>query len=483
MNRHLRSFVQRTVVGLALAAVVLCARADQILLKDGRLVSGKLSRSGDQIVIHADDGKVVTVSADQVQRVTLTGAMTAAEKSEVEWTKIQATIARTDDLRTITAALAGFLRSFPEVPLAAKAQAALDQYNQYVTQGLVKFRNQWVAPEARDAVLHQADSQARLALMLYRDGKVKDAQDALTEALKTYNEDPTAVALSGLLAARAGQWVKAKEFFQKLSTIDLANILAWNNMAVISYIQHRDPEGLLQYKKALDANAGNRLLLDNIVEALAAYKGSTDIPAYKDLTLAFAQAEARMVAIMAQRDMYRWGSTWVTGPQRDRLQAAIQAVQAQMADLDARYQQITVTLAALQQQVRQLQIDYDAEVADINSLDAIVMQEQAQGYVDLVLVGRRDALLADLASLYRKLQDARAQRNALQGIIGRMKIDAEHLKAQLAAAQSNVYTGVQRIMEIGDAESPPPPAAVNLPASVPATAPAPVPGATGLPNR
>ena len=94
----------------------------------------------------------------------------------------------------------------------------LDQYNQYAKSGLIKFRNQWIAPDARDAILLQGETQAKLALTLYRSGKLKDALEAAKDALKTDDENHTALAL----AALAHHWqrgptngLKASEYFQK----------------------------------------------------------------------------------------------------------------------------------------------------------------------------------------------------------------------------------------------------------------------------
>ncbi len=456
------------------------AHADEIQLKDGRQINGKLSRSGDMMVIRKDDGGTMTVRADEVKGVTLTGASTPVEKSEVAWTKIKLAMAKSDDVHAINVMLATFVRDYPDVPLAKPAQTALTQYNQYEADGFVKFRTKWVAPAARDAVLHQAEIQAKLALTLYHNGKLKDAFNAAQDTLKTDDENTTALALAGLVSGRSSpsQWVKAKEYFQKMANVDSGNVLAWNNLAIIANIQHRAPEGLIDYKKALDAGAGNRLLLDNITQALADYKGAKDIPAYIDLTRAFAQADAQMAAIMAQKGLYRWGSTWIGLEQRDRLQINLTAIQNQMAALDASYQSAVGTYQALDQQVRQAEADYNSALSDIAALDTIIQQEQNQGYLDVVLIGRRDALAADLARISSRLQDAKAQRAATQTAIKQMRINAEGLKAQLAAAQP-LYSGVQRLMEVGDVENPPPPMVIVMPPKPPV--PAVIPPAPPIP--
>jgi tetratricopeptide (TPR) repeat protein len=480
-------------LALAVALIggwVQAASADKILLQDGREVSGSLTRRGDDIVIKQDDGTLLTVKAADVKRVTLTGALTPAEKSEVEWTRIKATIAKSDDLPTILGLLTDFLRNYPDVPLAKSAKDMVGQYSGYQAQGFVKFRNRWLAAASRDAILNQSQTQARLALTLYRSGKLKEAAEAAKDSLKTDDQNTLGLSIAGLTSARAGQWVKAKEYFGKAVDLDATNVLAQNNVAIISFIQHREPEGLIHYKLALDAGPGNRLLLDNITEALAAYRGGKDVPAYIDLVRAFTQAETQMAAFMAQRGLYRFGSTWVTQEQKDRLLAAITTIQQNMADLDASYQRASATLQSLDQQARRAAANYDGTLADINSLDTSILQEQSRGFLDATLIAQRDALLADLNVINRRIQDIDAQRATAQADIKQMRVDAEILKKQMAAAEVNTYSGVQRMMEVGDADSPPPPAAVALPpkpaavpsvpapphavAPVPVVAPAPV---------
>jgi len=448
----------------ALAALVLtgATRADHIWLRDGREFDGTISRQGGQMLIHVENGNTVTVTADQVQRVALTGTQSPAEKSESEWTRIKSTIARTDDLRTITGMLATFIKTYPDLKLTAAAQQMLDQYNQYATDGFIKFRNKWMAPDTRDAILHQAATQAKLALTLYRSGKLKEALDTALDALKTDEQNSTALATAGLATARLSKWVKAKDYFQKLAEVDPGDVLAQNNLAIVAYIQHRQPEGLLDYKKALDAAPANRLLLDNITEALGDYHGAKDVPAYTDLVRAFVQADARMADQMAQRGLYRFGSTWVTQEQKDRLLSGVLRLQQKMADLDAAYRQALAALQTLDQQGRQTAANYDAEMSDVSTMDVLILQEQSQGFVDVLLIGRRDAILADISRLYRRMQEIDAQKTTTQTALKQMRIEADRLKTQLAAIQISPLTGVQRIMEIGDVESPPPPAAVRM---------------------
>jgi Flp pilus assembly protein TadD len=439
-------------------------------MQDGREITGSLARHGDDMVIKREDGTVVTVKAADVKRVTLTDSTNPAEKSEVEWSRISATIARSDDLPAINKMLKAFLASYPDVPLAKTAMEALNQYSGYQDQGLVKFRTRWLLPASRDAILQQAQTQARLALTLYRSGKVKEATEAATEALHTDDQNSLALSIAGLTSARAGQWVKAKEYFGKIADIDPNNILAHNNLAIISFIQHRDAEGLIHYKTALDSGADNRLVLDNIIEALAAYRGSKDVPAYTSLVRSFTQAETKMAAVMAQQGLFRYGSTWVTQDQKDRLLASATAIQQNMADLDANYRHATAALQSLDQQARRTAALYDATLNDINSLDSSILAEQSKGLLDVSLISQRDVLLQNLNDINRRILQIDGQRSATQSAIKQMRSDAEVLKSQLAVAEANIYSGVQRIMEVGDAESPPPPAAVNVPAQAMPTA-------------
>src|SRR6186713_192537 len=75
--------------------------ADLIDLKDGRKLSGSMSRQGDVIAIKTDDGRTITAKPDEILKVTLTGSVSPVDAAAAEWTRITQQIRTADDIRTI----------------------------------------------------------------------------------------------------------------------------------------------------------------------------------------------------------------------------------------------------------------------------------------------------------------------------------------------------------------------------------------------
>src|SRR5262245_2708609 len=92
---------------LLMAIAAQAAAADVIELKDGRKLSGTISRQAEQMVITTDDGRTVTARPEDVVRVALNGnSAPGAETNEADgsaaaWASINAQIRSSPDLQTI----------------------------------------------------------------------------------------------------------------------------------------------------------------------------------------------------------------------------------------------------------------------------------------------------------------------------------------------------------------------------------------------
>jgi chromosome segregation ATPase len=220
---------------------------------------------------------------------------------------------------------------------------------------------------------------------------------------------------------------------------------------------------LLFYTKALVAVPDHRLLLDNIAEALNSYKGDKDAPPYKNLLRQFDQAETRMEATLAKKDLYRFGSTWVNQEQLNRLTSQRKQVVDAMTDLDTRYKSALAAAASIEQDSRQTAADFDATAADINALSLMIQAGQTHNDDVGYLVSRRDALLGDLDRLEHRKAQLEDQSVKVTAAIKQYRVEAEKLKAQFASTQTALFTGIQRMFEPGDVETPPPPTVVPMP--------------------
>ncbi len=259
------------------------ARGDVIELKDGRSLSGSMSRQEGSVVIETEDGGRVVVGPSDVARVRLTSNVTTLEAANSEWTRTAALIRQANDLPTIIALHQKFIDKFPQPAYSEGVRVSLVQYQKLAAQGGVKFRGRWMPAAQVQVTVRQWKDEAAPALALYHAGELRAALQAAQGVLDHNAGNPDAATIAGLAAYRLNDLKSAETHFTMLAANDPSSVLAENNLAVILFQRGRQAESLNHYVRALQAKPDNRLLADNIQEAMNAYSGNMDAQPYKDL--------------------------------------------------------------------------------------------------------------------------------------------------------------------------------------------------------
>ncbi len=161
---------------------------------------------------------------------------------------------------------------------------------------------------------------------------------------------------------------------------------------------------------------------------------------------------------MGQQGLFRYGSTWVTPQQLQALDSNQQNMRTALARLEAASQSAGDG-SNLNDQIQKVSDDYAATQASVDYLTSTMNYNGADASVG----ARRDAMLADLQKLGEKRSQLEAQRAATNANAPYVPAEREKLKAALAAAQHIKFSGIQRIMELGEDENPPAPAMIAMP--------------------
>ena len=464
-------------IGLLLGTAVAAtsARADVIELSDGRIIVGTLLRKGDDVFITSDDGKSIKAKPADVTRVTLTSTVTPTQAADAEWTRAAAQIRKADNLPSIIDVHQKFLDKYPDAPVSPSVRTSLDEYKKLARENGVKFRGRWM-PEAQIQVQVQdwAD-HAKPALVKYRAGDLRGALDFAKAAIKDDPANPDALTLAGLASFHLNLLSDAHDDFAALTQGDPATVLGENNLAVILFTQKRLAESLLHYAHALQVSPDNRFVGDNIEEALYAYTssgGDLNAPAYTGLVRQFQQSESRIEATMARKGLYRFGSTWVPAGIMDRLNSNLQQIKNAMTQLDSRFQAARAATTALEYAIAQANTDYNNTALNISYLDSLIAS--TTGDVGNIL-SQRDDLQRTLQAIADKRAKLIADHQNALATLQSAPAQAEKLKAAYALASASQFTGIQRIMDWGEQDNPPPPTIVQIPA--PFSLPAPTPPA------
>jgi tetratricopeptide (TPR) repeat protein len=298
---------------------------------------------------------------------------------------------------------------------------------------------------------------------------VREAFDSARQIALADEENPYAMATAGLAAFRLNNLSAARQYFTKLSAVDPSSPLAENNLAIVATQQKNYGESLVHYTKAVQIAPGNRLVLDNIEEAIAAYTangGDKNSMVLRNLMRPFEQAEARMEAEMAKKNLYRYGSTWVPREQLTRLTTTHESIQNAMSQLDARYKTAKQALLSLADQITQANNDYNTTLNSINALNMVINGGAGSGGDVSNSISQRDRMMLDLEAIRGRKNALESQRDQINASFPDMFTQAEKLKAAMNGAEGTQFSGLQRMMELGEDIEPPPPAAVPPPRTV-----------------
>jgi tetratricopeptide (TPR) repeat protein len=419
------------------------------------------------MVIRGEGGTSVTVKPEDVVKTTLTSRITPEQAANAEWTRDAALIRQSVDLQGIISLHEQFLAKYGSQAIAATVKGSLAEYEKLAKQDGVKFRGRWMPAAQVEVTLRQWSAAAVPATKLYKAGQLRAA---LAEAKRVVDGDaanPDALVIAGLACYRLNNLAGAADYFAALAEADPSSVLAENNLGVILFTSGRQAESLVHYTHALQADPMQRMVADNVLEAFAAYSGATDAPVYKNLVRQFNQCESRIEATMAARGMYRFGATWVPTAEAARLNGNVQAIKNAMAQLDATYQGQQHDGGSIADQLKQATDDYNNTLTSIQYLNSAMLD--GTGGLDVAV--RRQSLLNDLERERQQKAALEAKRDALVTGSPDLFAAAAHLKTALADAQRVGYTGVQRIMDLGEAENPPAPVVIAMP---PAFVPEPV---------
>jgi hypothetical protein len=428
----------KIILGVMLLAILASAvcRGDLIQLRDGTTISGTMRADDLNVIITADDGTVTEMPRGDVLRVTLDKAISPADTARAEWRRTAAEIQNSADLGAILQLHQKFLAKYAAQPAATEAKLSLEKYQTLVAQHAVKFRSQWMSPDAVAAQQRQWTVEAQAATSDFNASRFDAAFNDASVALKTNPQNPMAETILGLTAYAKNNLNLARQTFTKLSTEDPDNLLALNNLAIVSFDLKSADAALHFYLRALAIKSDNRLLLDDIAYGLNSYANKRD-QTFQQLSARFRKADAAMQLVMGADGLFRVGSTWVDQKTLTTLQANLQSIQNALNAADAQYQSDTNQYNTLQAAIVDAESNYNQAVAD-DDPNADYYQNQ----------------WADLSK----------QSSDLNASIQQDETDTANLRTKLTKEQQIAYPP-PRLMNPGEEINPLPPARVYVPGS------------------
>jgi tetratricopeptide (TPR) repeat protein len=426
------------------------AVGDIVTLTDGTTVAGMLHKTDDGWTVTDASGNITTISADRVASIQVTSNQPPNAVADDRLHSLRNSVANLNDLGEIIRRYQAFIAKYQDTPAAAAAMSDLQIWQDRQTKGQVKLGKNWIMPADRAAIIAKSLAGAIEARTLMSQGRAREADSVLVQALGDDPDNTAALYLRGLIFYDQGKMPEARQMFQAVLDNDPENGPTLNNMAVVMFRQKQYGGSMTLYDRAMLAMPLCKDILNNVAEAFHALPDSEkDTTPSTRAAREFAGQDVKLQAIMAQQGWYRWGATWVNQKQYDALQAADAQIKQQLADLQKRFDALSDQVSSIDQSIasnnRSLrQIEANAWGRDSNG--NTVQLAYPQTYYDIE---------QDNTNLTQQRQQVVAQEDALRQ------------QAQQVQQSGPVpkFTGIQQTM---GAEYAP----MQMPNGLPTTAPA-----------
>jgi Flp pilus assembly protein TadD len=338
---------------LAVTFFTTAARADALILHDGTRIEGKIHKDGDQWIVTDATGKETAVPADRIESFER-GNRHPNHTPAQQLASLRASAAKLSSLNEIISRYQNFLKKITDdADTIAQANDDLTQWKQRAADGDVKVGGQWLSPAERDAlVASEADAAAHIGDLIKQD-RLQDAADAVKTALQLDPKNPAALYLNGLLLAKQNQNPPARAAFEQVAKIVPGHAPTENNLAIILWRQSLYTPAMNAYVQAMQASPANKIILDNVAEALNAIPDENkDNPPVVKAAAMFADQDKTLQDAQAANGMVRWGATWVPSDQLGRLQTEELQNQTQLATLADDYNRTKNAIASDESQIQ-----------------------------------------------------------------------------------------------------------------------------------
>ena len=337
-RRHTRAAA--IALGTILFAVSAPAFADIIQLKDGSSVTGDIKKTRDGWVVIDDKGKSHNIAADAVKSIEPTRSNVDARIVAMDrLNSLRRSVENLPDIKTVITRFENFIEQNKDnKPIVAEAQKDLAVWKERLDRNMIKVGNRWVGPDEKAKLQEKSLQVVADARDLLKQNKLRESMAALEKALAVDPNNGPALYIKGLILYRQDKITDARKAFEAVRQSMPDHGPTLNNLAIILWRQNQHLGALNFYDQAMTVMPLNKDLLNNVAEAL---NGLSD----KDKNSQVAQKvyrrwteqDTQLQQQLMPLGWYRWGATWVTKDQYEKLQAAEQQVKEQISKLEGEF--------------------------------------------------------------------------------------------------------------------------------------------------
>ena len=334
------------------------ARADVIHLKDGSTMTGDIKKTPDGWTVIDEKGKSHTFAADAVKSIELSRSAASPESRLVAMDRLMSIRRSVENVTDPKVAIDRFEKFIEQnkdnKPVAAEAEKDLRTWKERLERGMIKVGNRWVGPEEKAQLQEQALGVVAEARELVKQNKLRDAMTMLDKALAVDPTNGSALYLKGLIFYRQDKINDARKAFEAVIVTMPDHGPTLNNLAVVMWRQNQRMPALNVYDQAMVAMPLNKELLNNVAEALAALTPKEqNAPVAQKVYRRWTEQDTQLQQQMAPLGWYRWGATWVTKDQYDKLKEAEQKVKDQIVEMEKQFADHEAKIATIDEKINQ----------------------------------------------------------------------------------------------------------------------------------
>jgi Flp pilus assembly protein TadD len=412
---------------------------DTIVLKDGTRVEGDVKRTPEGWTITTADGKTRTVPAGGVKSIELGAGPKGSQQAAEGLASLRRSVDALSDIGQIIDRYQRFIENAKDPKVAADAQADLAGWREKRDKGMIKHGTKWVMPDEVAAMAAKATAEAQDARELIRQNRLKEADQAIQQALADDPLNPAALYLRGVALYRQDKVADARKAFEAVNAALPGHAPTLNNLAVLLWRQNQQAGALNYYDQAMQAQPVNKFILNNVAEALGAMpddqrKSNTIAKALRR----FSEQDLLLQQQMAQQGLYRWGGTWVDQRQLDELKAAEKQVRDKLDSMQQDFDSTKSRITQIDAEVR----TNEASMADMQSRS--VFLDKDGHYITFPLPQQ-------YYELQRQNAQLRAEQQQLKNKLTSMQDEAKRVQQQVPVPR---FTGVQQLVGVEGTPTP-----------------------------
>lgn len=448
------------ILGLVLSSSA--CLADTVHLKNGQTLQGDVKRSDNGYAVILPDGKRLEFKASEIESIEVgTSSKGTVPTDQLARTRLNSLRQGMESITNPAQAIERykqFIQQYAGTSVIDDANADLAIWQDRLDRDLVRVGNQWITKQQRDQLQQQSLGKLAEARQLIRDGRPKEARPLLDQVLQADPENASAKYLRGCIQYQANQILDARRSFEAVNAAVPNHGPTLNNLAVIAGRQNALPAAMDYYDKAMIASPQDLFILANVAEALNAVpKDKQNNAAVQRAYRRFVEQDRQLQPIMARKEMYRWGSTYIPKGQYDRVQQQAAQVQTQLDSLAGEFQSV-------QDRIKRIDIQGEQNDRDMRQIEASRWYRDPNGkIINLPYPPVYAELQADNDKLKAERRDAVAR-------LDQLRQQADAIRRTMPTPR---YTGVQSMIGIEGT-----PVILSVTVSPPAIGPATDPATT-----